>query len=135
MSALTRVALRGPRPYRRSMRFRLRAFALLSLLAVGACVGESSTCLNPQPDLPSCRSESAPGVAGAGVGGAFNTGSAGGPPAVNAGGSSASGSGAVSPDAGSDSLGAAGTTGEAGASGAAGDAGAAGEAGSASTTL
>ncbi len=44
--------------------FRATAVALLSLLAVVACVAGENQCLNPQPDLPSCRATTGSGQSG-----------------------------------------------------------------------
>ncbi|HEY0463363.1 MAG TPA: hypothetical protein VGC79_04100 [Polyangiaceae bacterium] len=60
------------------MRFGFRAtlVAVLSPLAVIACVAGENQCLNPQPDLPSCRASSGPGESGGSLG--VTPGSAGG---------------------------------------------------------
>src|SRR6187549_4145042 len=63
------------------IRFRATFVTLLSLFVAIACVGGGDQCLNPQPDLPSCRngasspgnsagSSSVPGPAAGGANGA-----------------------------------------------------------------
>jgi hypothetical protein len=76
------------------MRFGFRALvvASLSLLMAIACVGGENQCLNPQPDLPSCRNGNLPGGSMGGstssaAGGNNNGNAFAGSPAMTAGGS------------------------------------------------
>jgi hypothetical protein len=67
----TSIAEESLAPYLSPMRFGFRATFVvsLSLLAVIACVGGENQCLNPHPDLPSCRGVKGSGAPGGSSGG------------------------------------------------------------------
>jgi len=108
----------------------------LSLFAAIACLGSPDQCLNPQPDLPSCRATDAPaggrtGAAGAAnpsLGGAPGAGGSGSPIVDNDSGlpNGAAGSSSEYAGAGGDSAGEPGGDASAGAAGEGAAAGAAG---------
>ena len=65
--------------------FRAVFAASISLLTAIACMGGENQCLNPHPELPSCRSNEAPGSYGGTLGAAAGASSGNGGPSAGAG--------------------------------------------------